>query len=208
MFKENTYPGKFFVFEGLDGSGQTTQSRLLRDYLKEKGHRVVLTKEPDYNSESGRLIGKVLRREKKMSAINLQKLFIRNRKEHLNDTIVPVLELGGIVISDRYFFSTCAYGTGADGLDLTNLINLNETSGFILPDVTFILDVSAKVCIKRISKRGGRFEHFEDESKLERVRDVYLRLSRLLKFESIFLVDGNKSKENVFEQIREDLKDY
>lgn len=208
MFKKNTYPGKFFAFEGLDGSGQTTQSRLMRDYLKEKGHKVVLTKEPDYNSESGRLIGKVLRHEKEMSAIELQKLFVKNRKEHLDDVIIPVLELGGIVISDRYFFATCAYGAGADKIDLTYLIEMNEMKNFILPDITFILDVPAEICIKRIAKRGGKFEHFEKEDKLKMVRDVYLKLARLPGLENIFLIDGKDSKENVFKQVKGGLKDY
>lgn len=207
MFSKNTYPGKFFVIEGLDGSGQTTQSQLLRNFLRMRGCHVVLTKEPNYNTESGRSIGKVLRKEKEMSAIDLQRLFVRNREEHLRNVIIPVLELGGVIISDRYFYATCAYGAGADGLDLDYLITMNKEMSFILPDITFVLDAPAEICLERITKSRDGFEHFEEKEKLTGVRRIYLELVNKLGLGVICLINGKESKEDVFEQIKQKLEE-
>ena len=68
--KENRYLGKFIVFEGIDGSGQTTQARLMTDYLQENGHNVILTKEPTMNSDAGRKIREILDEKKKIKQLN------------------------------------------------------------------------------------------------------------------------------------------
>lgn len=102
--EKNSYKGKFIVFEGLDGSGQSTQSGLLRDFLIKKGYKVLLTKEPTLNSKFGKKIKRVLNKKERVSAKKLQELFTQDRKEHLEKTIIPALKKGEIVISDRYFF--------------------------------------------------------------------------------------------------------
>ncbi|MFH1841540.1 MAG: dTMP kinase, partial [Candidatus Nealsonbacteria bacterium] len=116
--------GKFIVFEGLDGSGQTTQANLLKDFLEEKGKEVVLTKEPTKNSEAGRRIREILDEKEKLDPIDLQRLFIQDRREHLDNLIIPSLKEGKTVISDRYFFSTIAFGA-SDGVDRNWLIEAN-----------------------------------------------------------------------------------
>lgn len=194
MFK-NAYPGKFIVFEGLDGSGQSTQANLLYDWFKKRGDKVFLTKEPTVNTQTGIKIRKILQRKEKLGAAELQKLFIQNRTEHLTDLIIPGLKEGAAFISDRYFLSTCAFG--GINLDIDWLIGMNND--FITPDITFFLDVSPEICLERIGKRGQGFEFFEEKEKLTHVRENYLFL--ITKFENVFLIDGELSKTKVFNQV-------
>jgi len=122
---KNNYPGKFIIIEGLDGSGQTSQVSLLKDFLIKKGYQVVATKEPTRDSESGRRIKKILEEKIDTDPLELQKLYAEDRKEHLEKIIIPALKEGRAVISDRYFFSTFAYGK-AHGADLDELIKMND----------------------------------------------------------------------------------
>jgi len=195
--QKNTYQGKFIVIEGLDGSGQSTQAELLRDFLIRKGFEVILTKEPTLNSEAGKKIRKILDKELKLNPEELQELFTRDRKEHLKSLIIPALKEGKIVISDRYFFSTFAYGV-ADGLDLDWLIKINNE--FLLPDLTFFLKVRPEICIQRIKKRGEGIKLFEKKEKLEKVWQTYEILPK--RFENVYMIEGEKNKEEVFSQIR------
>ena len=199
MIKHN-YPGKFIVLEGLDGSGQSTQTSLLNDFLIQNGKEVVLGKEPTKDSEAGRKIREVLGGKDKMDAKKLQELFAQDRKEHLQNKIIPALEAGKYVISDRYFFSSFAFGV-SDDLDLEWLIQINND--FIMPDQTFILKASPKICMERITKRGTKKELFETEEKLGRVWQTYEKLPH--RFESMFVIDGEKTPQEVFSEIRKIL---
>ena len=197
--KKNPYPGKFIVFEGLDGSGQSTQAGLSRDFLVKRENKVLLTKEPTLDSEAGKKIREVLDKKLEMENSKLQELFAQDRKEHLENVIIPALKEGKIVISDRYFFSSFAYGT-ASGLDLDWLIKINDK--FLLPDITFLLKVSPEVCSERIEKRNQGKERtlFEEKEKFERVWQVYEILPT--RFENIHIINGEKSIEEVFSQIK------
>jgi len=196
--KKNTFEGKFVVFEGLDGSGQSTQAGLLREFLMEKGFNVILTKEPTLDSEAGKKVRKILDKEIKVSPKEIQELIVEDRKKHLEKVIVPTLKEGKIVISDRYFFSTFAFGS-ADGLDLDWLIGINNQ--FLYPDIIFLLKVSSSLCMERIKNRGNRMDLFEKEEKLSEVWKTYKILPD--RFENIFVIDGEKSIEKVFEKVKE-----
>jgi len=187
----------FIVFEGLDGSGQSTQTGLLRDFLIKKGYKVVLTKEPTLDSEAGRKIREILDHKIKAEPKDIQELFTQDRKEHLENLIVPALKESKIVISDRYFFSTFAYGT-ADGLDLDWLIKINDD--FLLPDLTFFLKVSPEISIERIERRGGEKKLFEKIDKLGRVWEIYQLLPN--RFENVYIINGEKPVEEVFSPIK------
>ncbi len=195
--KKNTYLGKFIAFEGLDGSGQSTQAELLRKFLTEKGYRVVLTKEPTLDSEAGRKIRDVLDNKVKLDPGKLQELFAQDRREHLEKIIIPALEEGRFIISDRYFFSTFAFGA-SDGLDLEWLIKLNDD--FLLPDLTFILKVRPEVCVSRMEKRGNPRTLFEKEEKLAKVWETYKIMPA--RFENVEIIDGEKSIEEIFEETK------
>ena len=101
--------GKFIVFEGLDGSGLSTQSFELRNFLINQGYKVVLTKEQT-DGLIGGLIKSCLKKEWKTSLLTLQILFTSDRAHHLDTEIEPGIAEGKIIISDRYFFSTIAFG--------------------------------------------------------------------------------------------------
>lgn len=198
---KNFYPGKFIVFEGLDGSGQTTQVSLLGEFLSRNGYDVIKTKEPTQTSEAGKRIKEVLEEHIEIDPLEFQKLYAQDRKEHLENIVIPELKKGTIVISDRYFFSTFAYGT-AHGSDLEELIELNDN--FLYPDITFLLKVDPKVSINRIERRGDPQTLFEKQERLSKVWDVYSTFPS--KFENVHLINGEESIEEVAEQIKSKLK--
>ena len=193
---EKIYTGKFIVFEGLDGSGQTTQTNLLKDFLSKRGYRVLITKEPTLDSQAGKLIRAALDKEKEFSPKELQQLFAEDRKEHVNNVIIPALQTGIWVISDRYFFSSFAFGA-SDGIDLEWLIKINKE--FLLPDVTFLLQVSPEVCVQRIQTRGKSLQLFEYEEKLKNVWKAYKKVED--RFNVIRIIDGEQSIEKVSENV-------
>ncbi|TRZ64934.1 MAG: dTMP kinase [Spirochaetia bacterium] len=192
--------GKFIVFEGLDGSGQSTQAQLLKDYLeKEKNISVLLTKEPTNEPPIGVLIRQVLKKEISASPAALQLLFCADRSEHLEKIIKPAIEKGQWVISDRYFYSTMAYGSLGSNIDW--LIKINED--FLKPDITFLLKVNAEICVKRIDENRGKREFFEENEKLKKVWQTYEILSK--RFSDIKIIDGEKSVVEVADDIKENL---
>jgi len=220
--KKNLYKGKFIVFEGLDGSGLSTQAKLLGDYLQNRGpahiatparsdaassgersvaggREVILTKEPTMDSEAGRQIRAILDEKIKIEAAEIQRLFVQDRKEHLDNLIIPALRAGKIVISDRYFFSTLAFGAVSSNLEW--LIGLNKD--FLLPDMTFLLLVRPEICVDRIIKRGEGVKLFEKLPTLEKVYKNYQIIAE--RFENIHVVNGEESAEEVFEEIKNEI---
>jgi dTMP kinase len=186
--------GKLIVFEGIDGAGLTTQAELLEKYLKEKKYEVVLTKEPTNNLIGG-LIRAALKKEWLTSNRTLQLLFSADRAHHLEKEIIPALENGKIVISDRYFVSTIAYGMIELEKDWLKALN----SKFLLPDAIFIIDVPVEVSIGRIKASRFRFELFEERKKLEKIRNNFLELSK--EYKNCFVINGNRSIEEVHKEI-------
>jgi dTMP kinase len=187
--------GKFIVFEGIDGAGLTTQANLLENYLKSKGYDVILTKEPTNNLIGG-LIRAALKKEWITSNKTLQLLFSADRAHHLEREIIPALEKGKIVISDRYFLSTIAYGMIEVEKDWLKALN----SKFLIPDIIFILDLPVKVALERIGKSRFGFELFEEKGKLEKIRRNFIELSK--EYNNCFIIDASKSIEEVHENIK------
>jgi dTMP kinase len=192
--------GKFIVFEGLDGSGQSTQARLLAEYLQNKGREVVLGKEPTKDSEAGREIIEVLTHRKSMPSEKLQELFVADRKAHLEAGILPALARDAIVLEDRYAMSTFAFGSV--DCDLEWLIGLNKD--FLWPDATFILKVHPEVSLERIAARGKPAELFEKKEKLEKVSATYDILAQ--RFPNCFVLDGERSIEEVHAQVLQHIQ--
>ena len=205
--KKNPYPGKFIVFEGLDGSGQSTQAKLLAEFLKNlpagrqgKKRQVLTTKEPTLDSAAGRIIRKVLDKKKKISPKKLQELYAQDRKVHLNGLIIPNLKIGKIVISDRYYFSSFAYGSIETPLSC--LLKLNNE--FLMPDLIFFLDVKPETCLSRIKKRNREQTLFEEKFKLQKVYQNYKKI--LKKFKNVIIIDGEKNVKEVHRRIIKNLK--
>ncbi len=199
---KNPYPGKFIVFEGLDGSGQSTQAAKLVDYLDDKKQTsrfgysgAYLTKEPTASLIGGLIRGQ-LTHDWQSSLECLQLLFAADRAYHLEKEIIPLLEKGVIVISDRYFFSSFAYG--ALKLNQEWLFKINQN--FLLPDITFFIDVAPKICVERIRKNRYRAALFEKEEVLDGVWKNYKKLAK--KFQNFYIINGEKSVDRVFEDIK------
>jgi dTMP kinase len=186
--------GKFIVFEGIDGSGKTTQASLLYSYLLSKGKKVVLTKEPTQGI-IGSLIRAALSGEWKTNNATLQLLFSADRAHHIK-TIKPLLRKGYIVISDRYAFSTIAYGT-ASGLDYKWLVDINSI--FLYPDLIFILDISPETGLKRMNLAKKSKEIFEEKKFQTRAREAYLKIAS--EFENVKVINAERSIEEVKKEI-------
>jgi dTMP kinase len=187
--------GKFIVLEGLDGSGISAQSNLLELYLKKKGLKTLLTKEPT-TGLIGSLIREALKEDWSTSIKSLQLLFCADRARHLEDEIEPALKQGRVVICDRYLFSTLAYGFGA-GVDFHWLYGVNRT--FRLPDLTIFIDISPDVSMTRIEKGRESRELFEKRESLSKVRRAYLNLAKRFRFK---IVNGEQDVEDVSREIQ------
>lgn len=194
---DNPYKGKFIVFEGLDGSGQTTQVKLLAEFLRKKNLEVLITKEPTLDSKAGKLIRAVLDKKEKIPPKKLQELYAQDRKEHLNKVIIPNLKKGKIVISDRYFFSSFAYGSLA--VPLNFLLKINDK--FLMPDITFFINTKSKTSFLRVKRRGKKQTFFEEENKLKKVYQNYKKIFK--KFKNVIFIDGEKSILKVHQEIKE-----
>ncbi len=201
MFK-NSYPGKFIIIEGLDGSGQTTQVKLLAEFLGKKGFSVLTTKEPTLDSAAGKSIREVLDKKKKISPKKLQELFAQDRKVHLNGLIMPNLKKGKIVISDRYFFSSFAYGSLKNPLSF--LLKINDK--FLLPDLIYFINTKPKTCVLRIKKRGKNETLFEKIDKLQKVHQNYKKILKI--FKNVIIINGEKSIKEVHRRIIKTIINY
>ena len=185
----------FIAFEGLDGSGLSTQSELLRDFLRKNNKDVLLTKEQT-DGVIGGLIKSTLKRHFSTSPLSLQFLFTADRAHHLNSEIEPALDEGKIVISDRYIFSTIAFGGLNLDIDFLKTIN----SKFKAPDITFIIDTPPEVCFERLKRSRFHLELFEDMQKTQKIRENYLSLKDF--FPNVYVINGNRNQEEIAEEVQ------
>ncbi len=191
---------KFIAFEGLDGSGNSTQIKLLSEYLSKKGLKIHSTKEPTNNLIGGLVRGQ-LTKQWKSSQTCLQLLFSADRAHHLEIEIEPALKKGNIVLTDRYMLSTFAFGT-IDGLDMTWLEEMNKN--FRKPDLTILLKVPPAECIARINKSRQGSELFEEVKKLEKVWNNYEILAK--RHKNVVIIDGTLDPEKVHKLIVKEVE--
>lgn len=202
------YTGLFITLEGIEGSGKSTNAKLLSEKLAEKGYPVVLTREP-----GGTHMGKTLRElilHKTMPAAAELMLLIADRAIHVNEVIRPNLENGAIVVCDRYFDTTYTYQGCGRGLDKKWLRDLhNFSTGGLMPHRTYFLDVNVSSGLARARYRGtsDKFER-EDFEFHERIRGGYMELLMLTQnFGRIHRIDGSNSQEQVFQDIWDDMRE-
>jgi len=172
--------GVFITFEGVEGSGKSTQAGRLAETLKERGHDVTLTREPGGTS-LGERIREILLDLGERGMLPEAELFLylASRSEHVARVIEPALSSGGIVIADRYGDASVAYQGGGRSLGAALVERLNQvaTRG-VKPDVTFLLDLEPGSGLGRLSMRGvGERDRIESEELAfhERVREAYLQ---------------------------------
>ncbi len=187
-------PGKFIVFEGLDGAGITTQATLLRNNLISKGKEALLTKEPTEGLIGG-IIKSSLRKEWNTDPMTLQMLFAADRSHHLKTEIEPAMKKGKIVICDRYILSSLIFGSLGVSVGILKQLNAE----FRKANLTFIIDTHPRICIERMKKARHHVELFEDEQKLEQIRRNMLSLKSY--FPDTYVIDGNRSAEEIMKDI-------
>ncbi len=207
-FTRNKGRGKYYSFEGIDGSGKSTQATLLEEYFLKKNKKVLRTKEPT-DGEIGVLIRKVLNKEIVLPPISLQYLFCADRAVHLERVVIPALKEGKIVISDRSLWSAITYGLVDQGVPQKQkdhlLVSQNVMSmygGFLIPDTTFLLDIPFSVALERVDDRGGKASIYDKSKKLIKIRKEYLWLSK--KFPEAFTVvegDHHHTPEQVHKKV-------
>jgi dTMP kinase len=190
--EENDFEGEFIVVEGPDGAGTTTQSKRLAEELD-----AYWTREPAGNKIGEKVDELISSDECSPETVALG--FAADRMVHLEEEVIPKLEAGETVVCDRYYHSSLVYQPTA-GADYNWIESLNKN--VVRPDQTFILDVDAETGMSRVEERGKDGNIFEDLSFQEKVIRRYRQLDERLE-EEIRLIDGSKSKEEVFDRILE-----
>ena len=198
--------GKFITFEGGEGTGKSTQARLLADRLKVLGIGVKLTREPG-GSPGAEVIRHVLLSgaAKPLGPEAEAMLFAAAREDHLSHTIRPALERGHWVVCDRFADSTRVYQGVLGHVDARLIKRLEKiTVGDTRPDLTFILDVPAEIGLSRATARRGKaaIDRFEGETAgfHEKLREAYRQLAAT-EPDRCVLIDSGETKERVTERI-------
>lgn len=204
MEKNRKIPGGLFiVLEGVDGSGKSTQARLLCEFLMSEGYDIVATREPT-DGPHGRRIREIAARGRAGTPLEEEiSLFVDDRREHVREVIRPALKRGAVVVCDRYYFSTMAY-QGALGADVDALRRLNEvTNRFPLPDRVYYVRVSPRTGIGRINAtRGGANTGYERGAFLKRVAAIF----DAMEYPFFLRVRGAGRPETVARVIRDDAR--
>ncbi len=197
--------GKFIIFEGGEGAGKSTQARLLKQSLQERGVEVVLTREPG-GSPGAEEIRKLLveGEPERWTPLTETLLFLAARSDHIARLIGPSLGNGNWVVCDRFSASTFVYQGVARGVGVETVRALQDAiPGMISPDLTFILDVPSEIGLARASTRSEevetRFEKFDAEFH-DRLRAAFRELSKS-QGESYVLIDGGRAAEIVADEI-------
>ena len=184
--------GIFICVEGLDGCGKTTQTKLLVRRLRKKGYDVTYTAEPS-RGEIGSFIKKYcLHGLERVSSVVEALLFAADRFVHVEKEVIPALDEGKLVVSDRYVYSSLAY-QGAAGLDLKWIEEINEHA--MRPDLAIFIDVEPEIVIQRLKPNKSVMENLETQRK---VREVYMKFAEK---GELVKINGNKSKKEVANDI-------
>lgn len=200
----------FITFEGIEGSGKSTQMALLKEYLEKKGHSALSLREPG-GTELGESVRSLLLtvRDEEISPVAELFLYEACRAQLVANVIRPALERGLIVLCDRFIDSTVAYQGHGRGIDVAHIKSMNETaSGGLSPDITFFLDIEAEAGLVRAWSRlnksdeeGAKEDRFEREELAfhERVRSGFLEIAG--REQRVELIDGRGEIHSIHKEI-------
>lgn len=200
--------GKFLVFEGIDGSGKTTQIRQIHQRLVKQGRNAVATCEPT-DGPVGSLIRKMLAGSVETDQLTIASLFAADRTDHLLNRangVKAMVDQGQVVLCDRYYFSSYAYH--AQYMEMDWVIQANALNARILkPTASLFIDVDPDICLERILLNRDSLDMYEKIDILKRVRDNYfLAFERLKDQEQVIIIDGNDSPARVEERIWKEIQ--
>jgi len=191
---------KFIVFEGIDGSGKSTQCALLHKFILSMNIPVRHLVEPT-SGEYGQKIRKILQSNSQIPVDEQIRLFIEDRQQDFDLNIKPCIEDKITIVMDRYFYSNAAY-QGSDKITPEDIIRQNIDRGFPKPDRVYFIDIDPSEAMRRIEARNGsgKTELFEKKSFLENVRKNFSSIT-----DSNFLkVEGNMNQDKIFQIIKDD----
>jgi dTMP kinase len=202
---KNKMKGILITFEGIDYSGKTTQVKKLVSYLRRKGYKVILLREPGGEKVSEN-IRQVLLASKNtgMNPVTELLLYIASRAQLVSKIILPALKNGKIVICDRFYDSTLAYQGYGRGLDKKMIEYLNKISTLgIKPDLTILIDIPIQVFVKRMRKNNKKKDRIEKEKVdfYKKVRDGYLKIARREK-KRFRVIDGSCEIDEIWSEVK------
>lgn len=197
----------FIAFEGIDGSGKSTQVKLLKEKLEAAGHKVYTTCEPT-GAPPGKMIRDIFNHRIDGDHRTIAALFVADRLHHIlnkTDGMLKMLEDGYTVITDRYYFSSYAYQS--PHINQHWVIQANSlAAGLLRPDVNIYIDITPEISIERLNKGRTSIELYETLDNLRLVRDKYLELIDLLKNEEkVFVANGDQSPESIANKVWEHI---
>ena len=194
----------FVTFEGLDGSGKSTQAELLAGWLREQGREVLSTREPG-GTPVGEAVRNLVLHGDELAPWTEAALFAAARAEHVERAIRPALESGADVVSDRYLDSSVAYQGIARGLGEERVLELNLTvTRGLLPDRTFLVLVDPEEARRRGGEYRDRIER-ETEEFMLRADEAFRQLAGAYP-ERIVAVDGSREPDEIAEEVREHVR--
>lgn len=208
---------KFITFEGIEGSGKSTQIKLVAEYLSRENIPLIVTQEPS-GTDIGRKIGSILfnREHNNMCAETEMFLFCAARAQHVREIIIPALKQNKVVLCDRFSDATYAYQGAGRGLDDKFIKLINDYSSMHLkPDLTLLFDLPVEIGLHRANKRNDNIkessaiDRFEKENMdfHKRIRESYLSL---LKNEPgrFRLIDANRDIDTIQKEVRGHISNF
>lgn len=200
--------GKFIAFEGIDGSGKSTQIALLEKKLKEQGIPVYLTREPT-DGPYGAMLHTIMTGRLDACEETIAALYVADRMDHIKNTrngLLKKIESGITVITDRYYFSSYAYQGAHMSMDWTIMAN-SVCADALRPDLNLFLDLEPEISYQRICQNRTDFEIYEKLDNLKRTREKYMEaFSKLKDQEKVAVIPANGTVEEIQEQIWKQVK--
>ena len=194
--------GLFITFEGADGCGKTTQIKLIDEYLRNKGYKTLLTREPGAKGLGEKIREILLNYEGEVSSRCESFLFLADRAQHVDCIIKPALKDGVIVLCDRHTDSTVAYQGYGRGLDIEEIKKLNNlATGGLKPDLTIVFDVDIETSQSRVGKNKDRMESAGIEF-FKKVREGFLEIAKE-EPQRVKVIDSSDTIENIHKKVVE-----
>ena len=197
---------KFITLEGIEGSGKTSSLKSITDLLDKKNISYIVTREPGGSSIGKELRAILLDPDTEISPEVELMLMLSDRKDHVEKIILPNLEKGNWVVSDRFMDSSIAYQGGGRQLDKKLIVSLTEHLNLPQPDLTLLFDLPVEISLSRVKARGelDRFEKEELEFH-KRIRNTYLELAKN-NSNRIKIIDSSKKIESMLNNVKQAIE--